>query len=94
MAVKWLALGLCAAVLFFGRPALAEDSLAGFGNVTGAQPTPPVQKPIAPRKKLKAPSKEATSPAQLSIATVAPGLLPYFNNGPVFGLPGTASGDL
>lgn len=79
MAVKCVALALCVSVFFFGRPALAEDSLAGFGNVTGAQPTPPVQKPTAPRKKVKAPSKEAASPtAQLSIATVAPGLLPYF----------------
>jgi len=29
----------------------------------------------------------------VSLATVAPGLLPYFNNGPVFGLAGTVEGD-
>jgi carbohydrate-selective porin OprB len=93
MAVRYVALGLCASVFFFGQPALAEDNLAGFGNIAGEQPTPPVQKPLAPRKKLKAPAKEAVSPtAQLSIATVAPGLLPFFNNAPVFGLPGTVSG--
>jgi carbohydrate-selective porin OprB len=93
MAVKYLALALCASVFFFGRPALAEDSLAGFGNIAGGAPTPPVQKPVAPRKMLKAPSKEAgNQTAQVSIATVAPGLLPYFNNAPVFGLPGTVLG--
>src|SRR5262249_39431624 len=31
--------------------------------------------------------------AGVSIANVAPGLLPFFNNGPVFGLPGTVVGD-
>src|SRR5215467_9928424 len=31
--------------------------------------------------------------AGVSIANVAPGLLPFFNNGPVFGLPGTIVGD-
>jgi porin len=30
---------------------------------------------------------------RLSIANVAPGLLPFFNNAPVFGLPGTVEGD-
>jgi len=30
---------------------------------------------------------------RVSLATVAPGLLPYFNNGPVFGLGGTVDGD-
>jgi hypothetical protein len=30
---------------------------------------------------------------RVSLATVAPGLLPYFNNGPVFGLSGTDNGD-
>jgi len=30
----------------------------------------------------------------VSLATAAPGLLPYFNDGPVFGLPGTVTGDI
>ena len=30
---------------------------------------------------------------KLSVANIAPGLLPFFNNGPVFGLPGTVTGD-
>jgi len=81
-------------VFFFAHPALAEDNFAGFGNVAGVEPTPPVQKPVAPRKKVKAPSKETMpSTTQVSIATVAPGLLTFFNNAPVFGLPGTVSGD-
>jgi len=95
MTVRYIALGLCASVFLFGHPALAEDNLAGFGNVAGQQPTPPVQKPVAPRKTLKAPSKKTEGAReQTSIATVAPGLLPYYNNAPVFGLPGTVSGDL
>jgi porin len=36
----------------------------------------------------------ATQPdlQKASVATLAPALLPYFNNGPVFGLPGTEAG--
>lgn len=30
---------------------------------------------------------------KLSVANIAPGLLPFFNNAPVFGLPGTVTGD-
>jgi porin len=28
------------------------------------------------------------------LANLAPGLLPFFNNGPVFGIPGTVTGDI
>jgi len=38
-------------------------------------------------------SAEPAPPERVSLATVAPGLLPYFNNGPVFGLAGTVEGD-
>ena len=39
-------------------------------------------------------SAEPPAPTEpVSLATVAPGLLPYFNNGPVFGLAGTVEGD-
>jgi porin len=30
----------------------------------------------------------------VSLANLAPGLLPFFNNGPVFGIPGTVTGDI
>ena len=36
-------------------------------------------------------TKPPTPP--LSLVDVAPGLLPFFNNAPVFGLPGTVEGD-
>jgi porin len=35
-----------------------------------------------------------TETAKVSLANLAPFLLPYFNNGSVFGLPGTEEGDL
>src|SRR5262249_26420555 len=39
-------------------------------------------------------SAEPPAPTErLSLVKVAPGLLPYFNNGPVFGLGGTVGGD-
>ena len=102
MTVKYFVLGICASLPFLGQPAFAEDNFAGFGNITSERE---VQRPIAPRKKLK-PRKKGTTvyptPAatpfgavpttQLSIANVAPGLLTFFNNAPVFGLPGTATG--
>lgn len=40
-----------------------------------------------------APSTNTVSTSQLSIVDTAPYLLPFFNNGPVFGLPGTMEGD-
>ena len=102
MTVKYFVLGICASLPFLGQPAFAEDSLAGFGNISSERE---VQRPIAPRKKLKPLKKQTTvypTPAattfgavpttQLSIANVAPGLLPFFNNAPVFGLPGTVTG--
>ena len=55
----------------------------------------PKKKTVAPSKKVK-PAAEPWGPVptdKLSIANVAPVLLPYFNNGPVFGLPGTILGD-
>src|SRR5262249_36615874 len=37
-------------------------------------------------------SAEPAATQRVSLATAAPGLLPYFNNGPVFGLGGTVDG--
>jgi porin len=30
----------------------------------------------------------------MTVANLAPGLLTFFNNGPVFGIPGTVTGDI
>jgi porin len=56
---------------------------------------------VSPMSAQNAPGSSATAadswgsvPAErASVANVAPALLPYFNNGPVFGLPGTEVGD-
>ena len=47
-------------------------------------------------KKTETTSQDPWGPVpseKLSIANIAPGLLPFFNNAPVFGLPGTVTGD-
>lgn len=53
---------------------------------------------VSPTYAQNAPSSAADSwgavpTKKTSVANVAPALLPYFNNGPVFGLPGTEAGD-
>ncbi|MFG1321221.1 carbohydrate porin [Xanthobacter autotrophicus] len=68
---------------------------------------PPVAKRTAggkaKRKIEAAPTASEAAPAapwgpvptdKISLANLAPGLLVYFNNGPVFGLPGTATGNI
>ena len=79
---KYLALGILVIVLISGRAALADKGLAGFGHI--AEPVAPGAEadpwgPVPTEKK--------------SLANLAPVLLPFFNNGPVFGLPGTVVGD-
>jgi porin len=56
---------------------------------------------VSPTYAQNAPSSDATAAdswgsvptKKASVANVAPALLPFFNNGPVFGLPGTEAGD-
>src|SRR5271166_4589476 len=106
MSAKTLALGLVA-LLVSGRVALADEGLGSFHYVAEeAKPVAP-GKPIAARKKPRVPTKKpavenkaATEPwgpvptDKLSLVNVAPVLLPFFNNGPVFGVPGTVVGDV
>ena len=78
--------GIIAILLISARASLADEAKAslGPGSSTGAQPAESSQ------------AAEAWGPVQTgkaSIANVAPLLLPFFNNGPVFGLPGTVVGD-
>jgi porin len=74
-----LSLVTVAALLMTTAGAQAEEGFAGFGNVS-QPPTPSVEwGPV--------PTEEA------SLANLAPVLLPFFNNGPVFGLPGTVTGN-
>ena len=89
--------GSVVGLLISGKGALADAGLAGFANISSAseQSAAPKKKTVAPGKKTK-PAAEPWGPVptdKLSIANAAPVLLPYFNNGPVFGLPGTILGD-
>jgi carbohydrate-selective porin OprB len=93
------------ALLAFGGAALGNENFAGFQRLATpeAQPTAPAPAPARKTKPAKA-AKVAPAPTpdpfgpveseKLSIANIAPVLLPYFNNGPVFGLPGTVTGDI
>ena len=85
-----------------------DPSQTTVAPVVSAPTTPephPSQKQKSKRasaKGLKAETKIEAAPQELwgpvpspklSVANIAPGLLPFFNNGPVFGLPGTLTGD-
>jgi porin len=52
---------------------------------------------VSPMYAQSAPDSDAWGPVpteKASVANVAPAVLPFFNNGPVFGLPGTEVGDV
>ena len=74
-------LAAAAALLLTAAGARAEEHVAGFANLSEPQSATPLEDwgPV--------PTDKA------SIANLAPCLLPFFNNGPVFGLPGTVTGD-
>jgi porin len=84
MMAKHLLLGIVVILLMSGRNSLADEGLGGTRHIVEPVPSGGAQAdPWGP-----VPTKEP------SIANLAPGLLPYFNNGPVFGMPGTVTGDL
>ena len=83
MTTKYVALAVFVILLISGRVALADEGLATFGHI--AEPAAPV--------KAEADTWGPVPTEKPSIANLAPGLLPYFNNAPVFGLPGTVTGD-
>ncbi|WP_346837404.1 carbohydrate porin [Microbulbifer sp. SAOS-129_SWC] len=75
----------CAAVLCCALgvdPSRAGENISGFTYLDN------------PTTETTAETFGPTSSNCLSIANVAPVLLPYVNNGPVFGLPGTIVGDI
>lgn len=72
--------GVLLVLLLFTRFAFADEGLANFRHVSESA-DPADTDPWGPVPGTK-----------LSIANVATGLLPYFNNAPVFGLPGTVLG--
>jgi hypothetical protein len=96
-----------AIVLLAADSAYANEGLVQLGHVATERPAAPVEHQ-APKRKTrgKPPSAPVTvqhthpdpwrpvPTEKISLANLAPGLLVYFNNGPVFGLPGTVTGDI
>src|SRR6476659_5684566 len=84
--VNHLAPRILAISLLWSASAIATENFAGFRHIdaTGEPPeTTQTASDWGPVQTDKA-----------SIANLSPVLLPFFNNGPVFGLPGTVVGDL
>ena len=81
MTTKVLKLGVCIVVLLIGKSALAQDA-DSHGNSASAAPgvAAPPWGPVATKKE--------------SLVNLEPWLLPFFNNAPVFGIPGTVTGSL
>jgi carbohydrate-selective porin OprB len=91
--------------LALGRTASADAGLSNFGHLAGEPRATEEKRAAAPRKRENVPAAirrrdRPIDPGQpgptkyVSLADLAPGLLPYFNNGPVFGIPGTVTGDI
>ena len=74
------AVAISCVYLFFGLRASADENFAGFKHVATTEPAAEQWGPVPTQK--------------ASLTNVAPVLLPFFNNGPVFGLPGTEVGDI
>ncbi len=78
MMTRYLYVGIFVILLIFERAAFADEHFAGFGRIN--QPaTADTWGPVQTEK--------------ASLANLAPVLLTFFNNGPVFGLPGTDATD-
>ena len=61
--------------------------------ISRSDPNDPIEEKSKPSPVTPAASWGAVPTEKVSLANLAPFLLPYFNNGPVFGLPGTEVGD-
>ena len=80
--VSHLALCILAISLLWSASAIATENFAGFRHIDPNGEPPQAATDWGPVQTDKA-----------SIANLSPVLLPFFNNGPVFGLPGTVVGD-
>jgi len=83
MTMNGLKLGVCVGVLLIGKAALAQDGSNGSpSNSAPAAPTTTAVPwgPVPTTKK--------------SLVNMEPWVLPFFNNAPVFGVPGTITGPL
>ena len=61
--------------------------------ISSSDPNDPIEEKIKSSRATPADSWGPVPTEKVSLANLAPALLPYFNNGPVFGLPGTEVGD-
>src|SRR6267154_3240124 len=106
MKARHIGRGICVGLLLCRTAATADEGLVGFGNLANEKTAGPHKPPPASRKGSKPAVALVKAPAatvdpfgpvptdKISIANLAPGLIAYFNNGPVFGLPGTVTGDI
>jgi porin len=76
-----------AGMVLFATQSLAEGNLDGLSHLS----IPPDK--AEPATKAPADPWGAAPAVGLSIVNAAPVVLPFFNNGPVFGIPGTVVGD-
>jgi porin len=104
MKIGCVAFGICF-FLAMGRTASADAGLSNFGHLAGELRATDDKRAAAPRQRKNVPATPQSldrpiDPWQpvptndVSLANLAPGLLPFFNNGPVFGIPGTVTGDI
>src|SRR5436309_150464 len=71
--------------LLWSASAIATENFAGFRHIDASGEPPGTAQ--------AAPDWGPVQTDKASIANLSPVLLPFFNNGPVFGLPGTVVGD-
>jgi porin len=83
-----LKLGVCIAVLLIGKVASAQDGIGG-SNGNNA----PVAPSVASAPGTAAAPWGPVATKKESLVNREPWLLPFFNNGPVFGIPGTVTGN-
>src|SRR5215471_20164654 len=87
MTMNALKLGVCVGVVLIGKAALAQDGSGGSHSNS------------APAAAAAAPSTTAVpwgpvATQKKSLVNMEPWVLPFFNNAPVFGVPGTITGTL
>src|SRR5437667_5955188 len=83
--VNHLAPCILAISLLWSASAIATENFAGFRHIDASGETPGATQ--------AAPDWGPVQTDKASVANLSPVLLPFFNNGPVFGLPGTVVGD-
>src|SRR6266478_3744927 len=84
--VNHLPLCILAISLLWSSSAIATENFAGFRHIDASGEPPGATQPASDWGPVQT--------DKASIANLSPVLLPFFNNGPVFGLQGTVVGDV